>query len=51
MIVITPDFALFTLTCPDCGARTSGMRPIPDELRDEVCFAAIEVGAGMGRTS
>ena len=49
MIVITEQFALFTIRCPHCGTRVSTVRPIPDELHDEVCFAAIEVGAGMGR--
>ena len=50
MIVVTAYHALFTMRCPQCGARVSGLRPIPDELHDEVQFAAIEVGAGMGRS-
>ena len=49
MIVITEGHALFTVACSHCGARVSTVRPIPDELHDEVHFAAIEVGAGMGR--
>lgn len=49
MIVIAADCALFTVRCPSCGTCVSGVRPIPDELQDEVQFAAIEVGAGMGR--
>ena len=49
MIVIAEDYALFTVACSRCGARVSAARPIPDELQDEVHFAAIEVGAGMGR--
>ena len=49
MIVITADFALFTLSCPNCGARVSSVRPIPNEMHDEVRYAAIEVGAGMGQ--
>ena len=48
MIVIGQGHALFTVTCPDCATRVSTVRPIPDELHDEVQFAAIEVGAGMG---
>ena len=38
-----------TITCPACGAKVSSMQTIPSQLRDEVRFAAIEVGAGMGR--
>ena len=48
MIVVTPDCALFTVRCA-CGARVSGLRAIPSDMREEVQFAAIEVGAGMGR--
>lgn len=50
MIVVAEDHALFTLRCPYCDARVSALRPIPLELREEVQFAAIEVGAGMGRS-
>lgn len=49
MIVITPESALFTVRCPSCGARVSSLREIPVDMREEVRFAAIEVGAGMGR--
>lgn len=49
MMVVRADLALFTLRCPRCGATVSDIRPIPLQLRDEVRFAAIEVGAGMGR--
>ena len=49
MIVVTPDCALFTVRCPHCGTRVSGLRAIPRDMREEVQFAAIEVGAGMGR--
>ena len=49
MIVVTADFALFTLDCPACGRRISGLRAIPEDLLEEVQFAALEVGAGMGR--
>lgn len=48
MMVLRVDFALFTLTCPHCKAKVSTLQPIPPALRDEVRFAAIEVGAGMG---
>ncbi len=51
MIVITPDCALFTLRCPSCGACVSNLLGIPEDMRDEVQFAAIEVGAGMGRAN
>lgn len=49
MIVITESHALYTLRCPVCGARISSVRPIPQDMIDEVNYAAIEVGAGMGR--
>ena len=49
MMVVRADLALFTLRCPRCGAVVSSMQRIPAELLDEVRFAAIEVGAGMGR--
>lgn len=48
MIVITCDYAMFTLRCPGCGSRVSVVSEIPEHLREEVQFAAIEVGAGMG---
>ena len=49
MIVVTIDHALFTVRCPHCGTRVSGLRTIPGDMREEVQFAAIEIGAGMGR--
>lgn len=48
MMVLRPDVALFSLTCPHCATRVSVMQPIPPSLREEVLFAAIELGAGMG---
>ena len=51
MIVVTPECALFTVRCAACGARVSSLRAIPQDMREEVQFAAIEVGAGMGRSS
>ncbi|MEY8459934.1 UDP-N-acetylmuramoylalanyl-D-glutamate--2,6-diaminopimelate ligase [Eggerthellaceae bacterium 24-137] len=48
MMVLRPDLALFTLSCPHCAARISAIHPIPPALREEVQFAAIELGAGMG---
>ena len=50
MMVLRPDMALFTLACPHCGTRLSSLQSIPASLRDEVTFAAIELGAGMGAT-
>ncbi len=49
MIVVTSEHALFTVRCAYCGARVSGLRSIPSDMREDVQFAAIEVGAGMGR--
>lgn len=48
MMVLRPDFALFTLRCPACGARVSALHPIPADMREEVQYAAVQVGAGMG---
>ena len=49
MMVVRADLALFTLRCPHCDSTVSSVQAIPLQLRDEVRFAAIEVGAGMGR--
>lgn len=49
MMVVRADLALFTLRCPHCDATVSDVQTIPLELREAVRFAAIEVGAGMGR--
>lgn len=49
MMVVRPDLALFTVACPQCEASVSSLQPIPLQLREEVRFAAHEVGAGMGR--
>ncbi|MBQ3106290.1 MAG: UDP-N-acetylmuramoylalanyl-D-glutamate--2,6-diaminopimelate ligase [Eggerthellaceae bacterium] len=46
MMVVRADLALFTLTCPNCGSKVSTLHGIPEALRDEVRFAAIEIGAG-----
>lgn len=48
MMVLRPDLALFSLSCPHCATRISSLQPIPASLRDEVMFAAVELGAGMG---
>lgn len=48
MIVVRSDCALFTVRCT-CGARVSSLRAIPADMHEDVQFAAIEVGAGMGR--
>lgn len=47
LMVLKPNFALFTLHCPHCGTNVSAMHCIPEELRDEVYFAAIETDSGM----
>ncbi len=48
MMVLRSDLAFFVLSCPECGAKLSALQPIPPALREEIRFAAIEVGAGMG---
>lgn len=49
MIVVGPDVAMFTMRCPQCKSTVSSVQLIPPALREEVRYAAIEVGAGMGR--
>ena len=51
MMVVRRDLALFRIECPKCGTNVSTLQSIPDGLREEVRFAAIEVGAGMGAES
>ncbi len=48
MIVLRADLALFSLRCNRCASKISSVQPIPATLREEVRFAAIEIGAGMG---
>lgn len=48
MMVVRRDLALFKIECPSCHTIVSALQPIPPRLREEVRFAAIEVGAGMG---
>lgn len=48
MMVLRKDTAFFSLRCPHCGAAVSSVHAIPVQLREEIKFAAIEVGAGMG---
>jgi len=49
MMVLRADKALFTLSCPRCAKPISLVSTIPQELKEEVRFAATELGAGMGR--
>jgi len=49
MMVLRKDTALFTLSCPKCSTKVSSVQSIPQELAEEVVFAADELGAGMGR--
>lgn len=49
MMVLREDVALFTLKCPHCASSVSAVNGIPPQLREEVKFAAIELGAGMGK--
>lgn len=49
MMVLRADVAMFTLKCSECGEIVSSVHSIPLQLREEVRFAAIEVGAGMGK--
>lgn len=49
MMVVRVDLAMFTIRCPHCDTRVSSVRFIPPTLQEEVRFAALEVGAGMGQ--
>lgn len=46
IMVLSPEIALFSLICPTCGNEVALLQPIPREMREELHFAAIEVGAG-----
>lgn len=48
MIMVSPDYALFTVRCPACGEVVSSMHAIPGNMQEEVMYAAAQVGAGMG---
>ena len=48
MMVLCSSLALFNLRCPHCGAEVSSVCTIPSELRDDIDFAALKMGAGMG---
>ncbi len=48
MMVVRRDLALFKVECPSCRATVSSLQAIPAQLREEVRFAALEAGAGMG---
>ena len=49
MMVLKVDLALFTLHCPYCSSLVSSVHTIPSHLQKDVLYAAIELGAGMGR--
>ncbi len=46
VMVLRSDLALFGVRCPHCGALSSLLQPIPRDMREELHFAAIEIGAG-----
>lgn len=46
VMVLSPEIALFGLVCPTCGNDVAMLQQIPREMREELHFAAIEVGAG-----
>lgn len=46
VMVLSHDVAMFSLRCPACGAQVATLQPIPRDMREELHFAAIEVGAG-----
>lgn len=49
MMVLTENYALFTLHCPHCQAEVSNVFAIPANLRPDVESAAMSLGCGMGR--
>lgn len=49
MMVLRQDLAMFVVACPACGSKVSSLQLIPDQLRDEIDYAAISIGAGMCR--
>lgn len=49
MMVLTSDYALFTLRCPHCNTKVSNVCAIPPKLRYDVEAAASKLHCGMGR--
>lgn len=49
MMVLSNTQALFTAYCNHCSQPVSLVATIPSVLYPDVCQAATEVGAGMGR--
>ena len=49
MMVLSAEVAFFTLRCPSCGSLVSTAGHLSRDLRKRAQYAAIEVGAGMGR--
>ena len=50
MMVLSKDAAFFSLRCPWCHSLVSMVSHLSGDLRQQARFAAIEVGAGMGRS-
>lgn len=51
MMVLSNEAAFFTLRCPWCHSLVSMVGHLSGDLRRQARFAAIEVGAGMGRSN
>ena len=51
MMVLSPDLALFGLSCPRCSTQVSALCVIPPHLYPVVREAALDVGAGMGKSA
>lgn len=48
LMVLSREWALFTLECEACGQTVSSVEAIPASLHEEIESAAREVHAGMG---
>lgn len=49
MMVLSSRSALFGLRCPKCGTKISTVNAIPEMLRSEVEYVALQLDCGMGR--
>ncbi len=49
MMVLTPNYALFSIRCPQCATVVSNVSAIPVHLQYDVEAAALKLNCGMGR--
>ena len=45
LLALHKDLGVFTFTCPLCSTRVSLVMEIPDNIREEVYFASVQIGS------